>query len=278
MAIVTPIRDRLCYPAGYMPRIDPTHPAVRASGKFLRFSGVASGNNFIRIDKLPVKGTVSGTITGGIHGVIGPYVKNLGTTASINFAGNSTVAATSCTQAAIAITVAAAITQFFCATSTATANVPTLAMDAGTNQLSLAALTGAPNILSGIVLTAGVPYFLAASYPVNATGFVNFAVTNLLTGQITQTRVANTFTSVASSGTYCVCGDNGIDTCNQSVAAAMYSTAGLNPSDMFAWAGDPWAFWYPDIATMDDFLVGSSFIPPSATPLGASLMPMMGVG
>lgn len=279
MALLAPIRDRFCYPAGYSPGIDPTHPAVRASGKFLRFSGIASGSNFIRLDKLPIKGTVSGTITGGVHGIIGPYVNNAGTAASINFAGNSVVAATSCTQAAIAITVTGAITQFFCATSTGTSNVPTLAMDGGSNNLSLAALTGTPNLISGIALTGGTPYFLAATYPINSTGLCHFVAANLVSGVIIQKSVTNTFTSVASSGTYCICGDNAIDACNQIVAAAMYSTAGLTPGQLLAWAGDPWAFWYPDITAMDDLIVGASpFVPPSATPLAASLMPMMGVG
>lgn len=274
--LIAPIRNRLSYPAGYSPGIDPTHIAVR---KFLRFSGIAQGTNFIRLDKKPIKGTASGTLTGPIHGVMGPYVRNNNTAASINFAGNSVVAPTSGTLAAIAMVTPGAQTVFFSTTSVAADNVPVLFMDTGTNQLGLGGLTGIPLIsLSGIVLAGLTPYFVAASYPTIGSGFVNFVVTNLLTGQISQASVSNTFTSVAPNGTYCVCGANAIAAIDAYTAAAMYSTAGLSPADMLAWAGDPWAFWYPDIAAMDDFLVGSSFIPPSATPLGASLMPMMGVG
>lgn len=274
MAILVPVRDRLCYPAGYAPGVDPTHPA--AAG--LRFSGVAMKNNFINLYKPLLKGAITATITGVINGTIGPAVTNPNTTGIIKFAGNSTVAPTTCTFGAIAFNGPNAANNWIYI-GNHTNNVTAPLMGCLGASFQLFADNGGASVDSGIPLAASEPVFVAASYSV-AGGAVNFVARNLRNGLLLASTKTNNFTAVAGDGIYCVNGDGSGDTSDCTVAAAMYSLAALSPAQLLAWAADPWAFWYPDINFIDDFIVGSATpTPPGPGPnFLTSLMPMMGVG
>lgn len=280
MALLAPIRDRFAWPAGYAPGIDPTHIAVR---RFLRFSGVATGGGFARLDKpsgaTGIVGTIASVLTKpAIYGNMGPVISNA-TTTGISFSGNSVVAPTSCTIGAIFMRPSLSTNGIiFCVTGAATA-CPMFWVNPSDNNLHLGSTSGSPELSSGITIAAGIPYFGVASYAINSSGFVKFAVTNLNTGNIQTASVANTFGAVASNGTYVVACDGVGDSSILSVAAVLYSTAPLFAADVLAWAGNPWAAWYPDLQYLDDFIVGARApTPPGPGPnfLSATL-PMMGV-
>lgn len=232
------------------------HPASGKSPKTLRFSGVAMGKDFIRLNRALLKGTVNATISGGIDGVIGPYIRNANTTGSVTFSGNSTVAPTSICIACIFIIGNTANNGILVYTTGTSTTCPMLWVT-GT-KLELTTGTGSIHATSNIVLTSNVPYFAVASYPINSAGNINFAVTNLQTGQISTAAVANTFAATAPNGTIVINGDTLGDASDAYIAAAMVSLAGLNPSEVKAWAQDPWSFWYPPKTDLAGMLKASS--------------------
>lgn len=232
-------RRGLAFPGGFTPGIDLSHPAAKG----LRFSGVTlPGGRFVSLRDAK-KGTVTSTFTNAIHGIVGPTITSTGT-GQIAFAGQQLTAPSSITIGAIIVGPADGTNGLIINTTSASAACPMFWKDPGTNTLSLTTDTGVHSTNSTIPITATVPYFVAVSYA-SLTAPIKFAVTNLFTGVITQSSIANTFTAVASNGTYCIAGDGVGDSSSGIVAAVMFSTAGITSAEMWAWAKDPWGFWYP---------------------------------
>jgi hypothetical protein len=197
---------------------------------------------------------------GGIEGAIGPFQDsnrdNGG--AGVTFSGGSTAIITQGTAAFIARKTAPAGGSWAVGFSADYNNARTfdLAFSFGPNG-DIALFIGGTGYSTGIALTDGVPYFVAASYS-GAAAEINWATTNLLTGS----RCSGVMTGVstpntaAASGVYCV-GDNGNGWHYSSNAAAMYSSAFVPLRDLEGWGADPWSFWYPERTTFAP-IVGQS--------------------
>lgn len=233
-------RTSLAYPcsgAGF----DPTHLAARSC----QFSAIASGGNFVNV----LTGRI-GTIVNGTgapvfacKGRIGPAV-NLPTTAGtgyITMAGDAATPIAVTMGAIVQMNVsqqATAQTIFNSSDTVATGCQIRASLTTG----ALAAVAGAL-VTSGIVLTAGIPYFVAASIVAN---IFNFVVCRLDTGQVFTATSATAPTFSAPDGTFVI--GNGASHAaetNACIAAVMFARNFLTLPQLVAWAGDPWAFWYP---------------------------------
>lgn len=212
--------------------------------------------------------TAVGSMNGAINAVIGPGV--LYNTANANSSTAPIATAnTAITMACILqfVAVSGSISQYIICDNN---QVSILC----TNNGPIKYFNGGSFISSGFTPVAGVPYFIAMSC--NGT-LVKFLIVNLNTGAVTSASASST---ISNPGTPVhIGGLAGGNTSNAYLAAAMVSQNNyLQATDFSLWAADIWPFWYPDV--YDDFIVGSSFVPPPGPGPNflTSMMPMMGVG
>lgn len=230
------------FPGGN-PGFDPSHPASW-SGSQLGFSGVALGGGFVNL-KSGKPFTKTGTPTSGLDGRIGPYVQGTGST-------NLNLLAAAYTQASPWLGTLAAIAVWQASTGAVVLVGAGNSNGAGGISLEVTSggvvqflVNGVGSATLGITLTAGVPYFVAASY-ISPTQRVAVVV-NLLTGQTQTSFAASIATQTAVGNLQIRIGDGGAATgCNSQVAAAMYSYQYMPLAALLQWAQDPWSFWYPN--------------------------------
>src|SRR6202035_4103802 len=95
-------------------------------------------------------------------------------------------------------------------------------------------------------------------------------VTNLKTGSTRTASVACGTTNGTSNGIFVVGNGPALTiasaTSLATVSAIMYSSALLAPTQLLAWASDPWSFWYPP--TQQQVLFSS--LSPATAPIPAS--------
>jgi hypothetical protein len=228
----------LAFPAGLAPGFDPAHVA----GAVPLLSAVAKGTGAINL--LSGKQGTAGVLvaaTAVIHGTIGPSAGTVAATGNgVQFSGISTVNFSNVTLAVIAVPTAIGGATMYCAAAGGTNSGFALGWSS-TGLLRLASQS-VNTYVSNITLTAGVPYFLAAS--TQGTQCV-FVAVNLLTGQIFTNTVVTTIASSAPNGAasmgWATSGGSSANT-----AAMMYSGQ-YNPLQaLLIWAADPWSFWYPN--------------------------------
>jgi hypothetical protein len=237
-------RQSLVYPAGRAPGFDQTH--VAASGICLGhgFSALALGNGGLVNLLSGAPGVLNGTLSAVMTGV-GPAVASAGS-GYLTFPGQSTAADPSFTTAMIFVPNAVSGSKFLFSFSSGGGN--------NTNGLFLsgAQLCGyrhSTAALSGINLTSGVPYFIAASANSST---VCFVVVNLLTG-VTEMAIASLGgTPAAGNGTYVVGATSSLaQEASADYCAVMYAPACMAPAQLLQWAQSPWDFWYPRRASFE---------------------------
>ena len=222
------------YP-GTSPRLDTSHFAARG----IQFSGIPFGAGFISLATGGLL-TKAGSPTSKVLSSIGPTAvfAGGGTTDAWRFTGNSTNF-TSSTVAAMILFDSISTNQFIFANAN---NSTGLALNvAGTGNLQWT-MFGVVARSSGILLSAGVPYFVIAS---QNTGAIDFLAMRLDNGVIATASTASG-TPAAPNGTYQI--GNGPATTTPiigQIAAVMFSSEYMSPQMQRQWASDPWSFWYP---------------------------------
>lgn len=242
----------LIYPAGASPGFDPTHIAANSC----TLAAIASAGSFI--DLLTGKpGTVAGTPTAAMHGVIGPCVKFNGGSDNVAISGKKTY---STTTAPLNVTLAAIILLNASAAAEAFLSLGTSGVDAsytyfGTSGASATPIAignqGLANVSVAWTASLSVPFFVAASQSLSATSGAtqtgNLILTRLDTGQTyTGTGSNGSYTTGSRNGTYNI-GSRGASNipATANIAAVMASDNFLSLAALRQWASDPWAFWYP---------------------------------
>ena len=218
---------------------NPAHPAA---GNNVRYSGVARAGSMINL--ITGKGaTVNGAITAGVHGKIGATVVNTTSTAYLSAPG-LILASTALTFGAIfAPTAALANSVLFSTAGGSGSAADTWFQNA--SGLGPGLFVGNSFQNSGLILTNGVPYFIAVSFN-GAT--MNSIATNLNTG-VSATASAPVAKAIATPNvaTYIL---GGIPSAgfqmDGALAAIMYSANNfLSLPQLLNWAQSPWDFWYP---------------------------------
>lgn len=236
---------RLSFPVGVTPGFNPQHIAGGAP----RFSGISNGSNFISLLQGANRGTIGGGPVGLVDGIIGPATNYSAATDASSFSGQYTAAIdTSSTIGAIFVlnSVASANQIIFSETSNGTVKTLALNISSGVAALNY---NGVTSFSSSISVVVDVPYFLVSS--VQDGNIINFALTNLRTGQVRTSSIASSQTrSNAQTGT------NSVGTrvasnlvMNGKLAAVMFNAVYLPLPALIQWANDPWSFWYPQRVT-----------------------------
>ena len=220
----------LAFPSGARAGFNAVH--IAAGG--IRFSGVAQSAGFLNLLN-GKNGTNTGTPTVLIHGLLGPATTYPSNSDYTTFTGGPSVTDTETTFAAILVPNTLSGFQYYFSDSGGDA--------LGVNGNLYYIRFGGTSNDSGLTLTVGVPYFLAASANASA---VNFAVMRLDNGKFVEATTASG-TNLASTGTYRIAtvpgagGSSGL----ASVAAAMKNSKFMPAAALKQWAYDPWSFWYP---------------------------------
>jgi hypothetical protein len=254
-------RRGLAYPAGFAPGFDPSHVALIG---LCRLSAIASGNNFINLFS-GARGTAGGAATSaGIDGSIGPCVNypNANISERTTFVLPAVTDSNFTLAAIFRLSITGTFQPIF---GTGASSVWTTLAIRVSGLLSLQN-SATQNASSGFTMSAGVPYFAAASQ--NGTSAVNFIVVRLDTGQsftssVTAGLVSNPATdSQAMIGNYANVGTPNSPTSGL-VSTVAYIAGFLSLPILRIWAADPWSFWYPSPQSMDmQQLVGR----PAGTP------------
>ena len=236
--MVTPLlrRNPLQYPQG-RPGVNLNHPASQK----LQASCFASGARFLRIDK-PVISTFAGTTsTPLIDGILGPSIR-----CSTTFgAGGETHSFTVASAAGGSPGTLACI----CRPASTGGNLGVLiAADTPGNAINYfysnnLVLGNSLGGASTITLTGDEPYFLAWTWPGGATTEYLVA-TNLRTGKILSASRTSA-TSGAASVMAVMNAANQAAGMGGPLSHGMYSVKFLTQRQLFAWANDPFSFWYP---------------------------------
>lgn len=243
--------NSLLYPGG-VPGFDPLH--VAAYG--LVYSGIAAnqGGGFINLLN-GARATATGTITSVIDGVIGPS-SNYGAANAYNAVSTSAPGTrTAYTTAAIIGRITALNISRAYMTAGASGNGTGLFVDTTSGYVCIA---GTNNAFTFNFLT-GNPYFIAASYS-STLNIAHVVVVDLSTGKITQFTFTATGT-IDGPTTYNIGGWNQLSgrEFNGNIAAVMISYNNyLSSGQLYQWAQNPWAFWYPFAFDVDDFIVGAT--------------------
>lgn len=240
---ISPPTQPAGFPCGRAYGLDFRHAAL--VGGIPRFSAVSTGAGVGMISLFPKPGQ-QGANSGFTHvmdPIMGHCIKSSSvTTNQMTFTGQTTVNDATITIACIFSTAVHTGTQcIFCMGDNGSSGWVMELTSAGILEIAGSPFTTASS--SGITLAAGVPYFCAVSAK---TGNQQYAVRNLITGQIQTATAATTMTLAAPNGTICV-GNIGNDanSIEGNIAAVMASTAFMTVEELAEWAGDPWSFWYP---------------------------------
>lgn len=241
MAKVT--RNKFVYPAGITPRFNPSHIAAAGMTQGLGFSGVATATGgFINLLN-GVPGTVIGAVSANTQGVMGPaaYASAGGFTW-----GSYTTNINSTPGNTMAVILTNKVDNGLAGTLLAT-NGGSGIFNFGVNNLQPWMFQGSAGQDTGYTTLLNVPYFLAVSSNSSTT---NFIVARLDTGQVvSQLTIAapGTITNAAFTNYNILnASPSGVAfNMNGSMAAAMHAPSYLTPQQLFQWAQDPWAFWYP---------------------------------
>lgn len=238
-------RNPLAFPAGRAPGFDPTHQAAKG----IALSAIASAGNFICLDRSRAPATITGSFTAGIVGLVGPRATPGSLTSLAVISSTGLSAAGLATLAGIVV-------------GAVNASVPAILLDSagGVTDTALGTNTSTGALLfrsnsnntssTTIFLTAGTPYFIAAS--VKGASNINFIALNLLTGSVQTQAVATA--NVINAGTSLTIGNFNATQSRgwtQPIAAVMASSVYLSMSQLLQWAADPWSFWYPDKPQFD---------------------------
>lgn len=264
MSILRPPINPLVYPAFAVEGVNSSHPASQA----LRFSGIASGGNFVSLNQ-GRKGTISGSPSFGIDGAMGPAFSALAGADRAAFSGQSTVNDLSMTQAAIVRFNSVAGTETIFSGSGAN-NGWRIYVTGGTFGIVAGSVIA---VNSSITLVANTPYFVVASINGSTS---NFLALDLSTGKIL-TATSSGATPAAPDGTYLVGNDAFNEPANAKISAAMFSARYTSLWEMRQWAQDPWAFWYPRprMPAFATAAAGGSFLAAWAR---QSNLPVLGTG
>ncbi len=253
----------LLAPAGRTPGFDRTHPAA----KQILFSGVPSGLMFSNVLNGKQSALVGGTVA-ATDGNLGQCV-NFPAGDYLSFSGNAT---TNWLSGTIGVIIRASVisgTQYIFCNNSASAG-SSLNLSSGTVQWTMFGVVAES---SSITISAGVPYFIAASQ--NGSTGINYVAVNLVNGSI-QTSTSASAAPNAPDGTYVIgVGPSlgGSTAFAGLIAAAMYSSAYMPMPALVDWAKDPWSFWYP--RTRDQFRNGLSiisFVPYNPWPQAAPVL------
>lgn len=242
------------YPYGRKPGSISKHVANTIQNTAYLSVIAVNGGNFVDVNS-GCKGTVSGGVTGGLKSYIGPYSRTNASFDKVSFPF-TTSALKTITIAGILIP--GTITGFNSFLSTSSLNG---GFRLGTNGASFNLTEGAVlEIVSGINLAIGVPYFVAVSAD---TSKANFIVCNLLNGKREMSSI-NSSTATAGNGTLVIGSDFTNGAGLGSIACLMVSggtgTDGrLSLPVLIDWALDPWSFWYPEQQSYNIAFQTSSF-------------------
>lgn len=226
-------KSRLTFP-GRAPGFDLTHPAAENMAPGRGICAVPYGAGFINLltgIKLSTSGTLPTALIGGITGSLCSFVSG----AASQLTNQSGFTPTQTTFAAIIQFSTVSSNQ----TMISTSNSMLIQLSSGNFTL----YDGTPRN-SGIILSANIPYFVAASAQISTVS--NFVVVNLATGQL-KTAIGTIGTSfVANVATQDVGNYVGGTTQNSpGIGPAMWSPTYLSLRALTLWAQRPWDFWYP---------------------------------
>jgi hypothetical protein len=257
MARIIPLRRQspLAFP-GVMPGFDPTHPAAGTGGtRYSIVSGPGTGSrNLLNPSGKPTNSTAP---TAAIDPVMGPVL--VATGSDIRYPS-------------VAIQDSTATVMAICSISSLAAQNDIIGGRQGGFTLGVKT-TGALTLfnnntgdaVSSLILSTGIPYFLAAS--TNATS-VSFVVVNLLTGQTLSATQTGSYTPNINGTLFQYGnGDGGGLPLSGSIACGAYTNAYLTLPNLLQVAQTPWAFWYPNQLDLASMLVahasggGGTFIP-----------------
>jgi hypothetical protein len=231
-------KSKLAYPAGALPRFDPSHPASAGISGGYGISAVANDGNFIDLTTGRM-GVPTGAPTANIKSSMGPGVLYGANSDGTDFASKLTSLPNGMTLAAIAQP-----------NIVGSAYQSLIAADAGpANGLLNISPTGALQIyLSGnnnstIIPAANTPYFFAAS---TKGGVYNFVALNLRTGEVQTSSISGGTSIVGTNGIYRIGQNNGSQGFNGTIAAAMYAPTYMSMQQLLDWSKAPWEFWYPN--------------------------------
>lgn len=254
-ALAYPIRfnNPLAFPGGN-PGYNPKH---LASGPLVRYSGVASGSNFINL----LNGSPCSVVGSSLSGAItpqGPAVANAASASGYLTTPSTPETLTGCTFAAIYTPASTSGNAIIFSNNGTTQNSSTTFFG---NLSGLAKISfGASANGSGIVLVAGTPYFIAGSLSLIAYNVVSL---NLFTGQIQKdTGPLSAVSATTINSTYLLAGNNFSQSMAGDLSALMYSVGILNMPQQLEWVAAPWDFWYPP--TTENLLVSSVSTPIAA--------------
>lgn len=218
--------------------VDASHFAARG----LLFSGVPANNGFVNL-RTGQAGTKVSTATEKILARLGraSVFPGGGVSAAHRFSGQDATNFGSNTIAAICSFNGIATTQLIFSNTTSNAGIALNVNSSGTLQVTM---FGVVAISSSIVLSVNVPYFIVVSK--NGTTGISLLVMRLDT-QVIVTDAKASGTPAVGNGTYAVGNGwaGGTFPMDGNIAAVMFSSSYLHPSELRKWAADPWAFWYP---------------------------------
>lgn len=234
------------FPGG-APGFDSSHPAAQSISIGHGFSGIAKNGGFVNLLS-GTRGVNSNGPTSALIGTIGPSLDYSGSTMSTAFAGQSSVVDGVATIAGIfqLDSIGLAVQSIFCSSSASSTGVLLSINSTGLLTISVPGRNGSLNTTP--LLSAGVPYFVAASMVAVTGGAANIVVVNLATGQVQSVvTTMNTLASLpAPNGTYFV-GQRGAGSSALigKLATVMFAPQFTSMAQLMAWAADPWSFWYP---------------------------------
>ena len=211
----------------------------------MRFSGVSINGGFVRLDVAQL-GSQTGTLAGfPIDGVMGPTIKpgsSASGAAGFQFTGTAPPASTGITLAAIVSN-----------PLTGGGGYQTIYTD-NSCELDIRSQTGMFFYTSGgsfqnFNMVANAPYFTITSVS-SSSGIYAQTLFNLSTGTLL-TASGTTSSNTLSTGTIQIGYQGGSQIFNGKIAAVAVIKSYINLSTQYAWAQDPWSFWYPDIFGLD---------------------------
>lgn len=251
MSAIVPIRNKLAYPAGRAPGVDPTHPASRKA----RLIAVPSSNTFVNLvnGKAGVVSAGAGAST-KVSGAGPSYRANTINDATIcTFSGFPAVADSENTIAGIYYMdtlTAGGETGFFVSYGAGDGAV-NLVAESGNITFTKAGVVSIP-VISMFGFTQSY-VFVAVS---NKDGVACSAVmVDLGTGKTKVATAASSGSSGASDGSYVVANNPFRGRSPRDLLSIMYSPTYLSVQQLLQWAEDPWALWYPQHNDISQFQV-----------------------
>lgn len=261
--IILPRRRGFYFPGGVNAGFDSSHPASSGIIPGHGLSAVASGSTLVNLLNA-AKGTVTGTPTAAIDGLVGPscYVGAGGAADGISFAGNLASTDNSITMAAIWRQIGTPINDadYISTTSVLTAGwAMQFSRTSGLNDLTINEWNHQIDD-AGFVIVAGHAYFGAVSASTAGAGLSNWVLVDLSNGKLLSitSNAEGWIASGATSGTYTI--GTGTHAPLAKMAAVMWAPTFLNYQQLLQWAADPWSFWYPDrrVDPLSPFLSATS--------------------